>query len=81
MNQFVRIGESLVNLRWVRAVEYADGRMNVYLSDDRATGLVLRYSGEEARAAWDLLMHSGTVSVLPPPDSLGPSGSLRDGAL
>ena len=68
MNQFVRIGESLVNLRWVRAVEYADdGRMNVYLSEDRATGLVLRFSGEEARAAWELLTRSGAVPVLPPP--------------
>ena len=38
MSPFVRIGESLINLRWVRAVEYADGRMNVYLSEDRATG-------------------------------------------
>jgi len=53
MPQFVRIGESLVNLEWVRAVEYAgDGRMNVYLSEDRATGLVLCFSGEEAREAW-----------------------------
>jgi hypothetical protein len=65
MAQFIRIGESLINLDWVRAVEYAsDGRMNVYLSEDRATGLVLRYSGEEARQAWELLMKSGTVPVL-----------------
>ena len=67
MSPFVRIGESLINLRWVRAVEYADGRMNVYLSEDRATGLVLRYSGEDARAAWELLTQSGAVPVLPPP--------------
>ena len=71
MNPFVRIGESLINLQWVRAVEYADGRMNVYLSDDRATGLVLRYSGEEARAAWELLAKSGAVPVLLPPDDSG----------
>ena len=68
MNPFVRIGESLINLQWVRAVEYADGRMNVYLSDDRATGLVLRYSGDEARAAWELLAQSGVVPVVPPPE-------------
>ena len=68
MPQFIRIGESLVNLEWVRAVEYAaDGRMNVYLSEDRATGLVLRYSGEEARQAWDVLMGSGLVSIVHPP--------------
>ncbi len=68
MPQFIRIGESLVNLEWVRAVEYADdGRMNVYLSEDRATGLVLRYSGEEARQAWDALMSSGIVPVIHPP--------------
>ena len=51
--QFIKIGDSLVNLRWVRAVEYSgDGRLNVYLSEDRGSGLVLRYSGEEAREAW-----------------------------
>jgi hypothetical protein len=67
MNQFVRIGDSLVNLRWVRAVEYdGEGRMNVYLSEDRPTGLVLRFSGEEARLAWDLLTASGLVPVIPP---------------
>ena len=70
MPQFVRIGDSLVNLEWVRAVEYAgDGRMNVYLSEDRATGLVLRFSGEEAREAWQALTESQHVQVinLPPP--------------
>ena len=68
MNQFVRIGDSLINLDWVRAVEYdGDGRMNVYLSEDRPTGLVLRFSGEEARLAWDLLTTtSGLVPVIPP---------------
>jgi hypothetical protein len=67
MNQFVRIGDSLINLEWVRAVEYdGDGRMNVYLSEDRPTGLVLRFSGEEARLAWDLLTTSGLVPVIPP---------------
>jgi hypothetical protein len=68
MAQFVRIGESVVNLDWVRAVEYAsDGRMNVYLSEDRATGLVLRYSGEEARLAWETLVLSGQVPLINPP--------------
>ena len=67
MNQFVRIGDSLVNLRWVRAVEYdGDGRMNVYLSEERPTGLVLRFSGEEARQAWELLTTSGLVPLIPP---------------
>ncbi len=70
MNPFIRIGDSLVNLRWVRAVEYAaDGRMNVYLSGDRATGLVLRYSGEEARQAWEVLTNSGMV--VPKPEGGG----------
>ena len=56
--------------RWVRAVEYAaDGRMNVYLSGDRATGLVLRYSGEEARQAWEVLTNSGMV--VPKPEGGG----------
>jgi len=69
MPQFVRIGDSLVNLEWVRAVEYAgDGRMNVYLSEDRATGLVLRFSGEEAREAWQALTApGGHVQVINPP--------------
>ena len=68
MAQFVRIGESIVNLYWVRAVEYApDGRMNVYLSEDRATGLVLRYSGEEARLAWETFVASGLVPLINPP--------------
>ena len=69
MNQFVRIGDSLVNLRWVRAIEYdGDGRMNVFLSEERATGLVLRYSGEESRMAWELLTRSGMIPVIPPTD-------------
>ena len=68
MAQFIRIGESLINLDWVRAVEYAgDGRMNVWLSEDRATGLVLRYSGEEAREAWEVLTQSGQIPVINPP--------------
>lgn len=71
MSQFVRIGESLINLQWVRAVEYADdGRMNVYLSEDRATGLVLRFSGEEAREAWVALTGSQDVRLINPPPSL-----------
>ena len=65
MAQFIRIGESIVNLEWVRAVEYAgDGRMNVWLSEDRATGLVLRFSGEEASEAWAVLTNSRDVPVL-----------------
>jgi hypothetical protein len=68
MAQFIRIGESVINLDWVRAIEYAgDGRMNVWLSEDRATGLVLRYSGEEAREAWDVLTKSGSIPVLNAP--------------
>jgi hypothetical protein len=65
MPQFIRIGESIINLDWVRAVEYADdGRMNVWLSEDRATGLVLRYSGEEAREAWAVLNNTKDVPVI-----------------
>jgi hypothetical protein len=68
MSQFIRIGESLINLDWVRAIEYAgDGRMNVWLSEDRATGLVLRYSAEEAREAWDVLTKNGQIPVLNAP--------------
>jgi hypothetical protein len=65
MAQFIRIGESIVNLEWVRAIEYAgDGRMNVWLSEDRATGLVLRFSGEEAREAWVVLTNNRDVPVI-----------------
>ena len=67
MPQFVRIGESIINLDWIRAVEYAgDGRMNVWLSEDSATGLVLRYSGAEASEAWAVLNHSKDVPVINP---------------
>lgn len=65
MPQLIRIGESIINLEWVRAVEYAgDGRMNVWLSEDRATGLVLRYSGDEAREAWAVLNRNHEVPVI-----------------
>ena len=65
MAQFIRIGESIINVDWIRAVEYAgDGRMNVWLSEDRATGLVLRYSGEEAREAWAVLNNNKDVPVI-----------------
>ena len=65
MAQFIRIGESIINVNWIRAVEYAgDGRMNVWLSEDRATGLVLRYSGEEAREAWAVLNNNKDVPVI-----------------
>ena len=50
MNSFIRIGDSLVNLRWVRAVEYAaDGRMNVYLSEPLTPALSPEYRGEGVR--------------------------------
>jgi len=65
MPQFIRIGESVINLEWVRAVEYAgDGRMNVWLSEDRATGLVLRYSGDEAREAWVVLNNNKDLPLI-----------------
>lgn len=65
MPQLIRIGESIINLEWVRAVEYAgDGRMNVWLSEDRSTGLVLRYSGDEAREAWAVLNRNPEVPVI-----------------
>ena len=65
MPQFIRMGESIINLEWIRAVEYAgDGRMNVWLAEDRATGLVLRYSGEEAREAWAVLCNNKDVTVI-----------------
>lgn len=65
MPRFIRIGESIINLEWVRAIEYAgDGRMNVWLSEDRSTGLVLRYSGDEAREAWAVLNRNKDVPVI-----------------
>jgi hypothetical protein len=47
--------------------------MNVWLSEDRATGLVLRFSGEEAREAWVALTNSRDVPIINamPPDSDG----------
>ena len=38
--------------------------MNVWLSEDRASGLVLRYSGEEAREAWAVLCNNREVPVI-----------------
>lgn len=38
--------------------------MNVWLSEDRATGLVLRYSGDEAREAWAVLNGNKDVPVI-----------------
>jgi len=38
--------------------------MNVWLSEDRSTGLVLRYSGEEAREAWAVLNNNRDVPVI-----------------
>ena len=40
--------------------------MNVWLSEDRSTGLVLRYSGEEAREAWAMLNNGRDVPVINP---------------
>ena len=76
MPQFIRIGESIINLEWVRAVEYAgDGRMNVWLSEDRSTGLVLRYSGVEASEAWAVLNNTKDLPVL----NAAPLDPGRDG--
>jgi hypothetical protein len=62
---FIRVGDSLINLNWVRAIEHSgDGRLNVYLSEDRATGLVLRFSGHEAREAWAALCAAGSLPVI-----------------
>ena len=78
MPQFIRIGESIINLDWIRAVEYAgDGRMNVWLSEDRSTGLVLRFSGEEAREAWAVLNNNKDVPVI----NAAPLDPNRDGNL
>ena len=38
--------------------------MNVWLSEDRATGLVLRFSGEEAREAWAVLNNNKDVPLI-----------------
>ena len=38
--------------------------MNVWLSEDRTSGLVLRYSGEEAREAWMVLCNNKDVPVI-----------------
>ena len=77
MAQFIRIGETLINLQWVRAVEHAgDGRLNVYISEDRASGLVMRFSGAEAAEAWALLCEPGRVNLLNDPP--GPTGPDRD---
>jgi len=51
--------------------------MNVWLSEDRATGLVLRFSGEEAREAWDALTNNQSVPLLNPlPPAPGDSTDL-----
>ena len=81
MAQFIRIGESLINLDFVRAIEYAgDGRMNVWLSEDRGSGLVLRFSGEEAREAWDVLSANRDVPVINAAGGpINPLGGSADG--
>ena len=38
--------------------------MNVWLSEDRASGLVLRFSGEEAREAWAVLSNNKEIPVI-----------------
>lgn len=51
--------------------------MNVWLSEDRSTGLVLRYSGEEAREAWAVLNNNRDVHVI----NAAPLDPSRDGNL
>ena len=81
-SKFLKIGDSLVNLEFVRAAEYApDGRLQIFLSEERGAGLVLKFSGEEARLAWAALCDPSKVSVMhvdvpsaeagPPPGSDG----------
>lgn len=61
---FIRIGDTLINLAWVRAIEHADGRLNIFLSEDRAAGLVMRFSGREAQLAWAAVCGTGDVPVI-----------------
>ena len=79
-SKFLKIGDSLVNLEFVRAAEYApDGRLQIFLSEERGAGLVLKFSGEEARLAWAALSDPTKVPVieveLPSPGIGPPPGS------
>ena len=76
MPQFIRIGDSLIALEWIRAVEYAgDGRLQIFLSEDRHGGLVMRYSGAEAEEAWATLCDPLRIALInadePPPPAEG----------
>ena len=65
MSQFIRIGDSLIALDWIRAVEYAgDGRLQIFLSEDRHGGLVMRYSGAEAEEAWSTLCDPRRIALI-----------------
>ena len=63
--RFLKIGDTLINLDYVRAVEWsADGRLNVHLSEERNVGLVLRFSGDEARAGWAALCDAKRLPLI-----------------
>jgi hypothetical protein len=81
-SKFLKVGDNLINLEFVRAAEYApDGRLQIFLSEERGAGLVLKFSGEEARAAWAALNDPSKVPIIhaeisspeigPPPGSDG----------
>ena len=79
-SKFLKVGDSLINLEFVRAAEYApDGRLQVFLCEERGAGLVLKFSGEEARAAWAALSDPAKVPVIhaeiPSPQIGPPPGS------
>ena len=64
-SKFLKVGDSLINLDFVRAAEFApDGRLQIFLSEDRGTGLVLKFSGEEARQAWAALNDPAKVPLI-----------------
>ena len=78
MARFIRIGDTLINLDYVRAIEWAgDGRLNVHLSEERNVGLVMRFSGDEAKTAWAVLNDPTRLPVINPPagDSRDTSGA------
>jgi hypothetical protein len=78
MPQFIRIGDSLINLAAIRAVEYAgDGRLQIFLSEDRHGGLVMRYSGAEAEQAWATLCDPNVISLIGVGDDSAPADGLR----
>ena len=64
-SKFLKVGDSLINLDFVRAAEFApDGRLQIFLSEDRGMGLVLKFSGEEARQAWAALNDPSKVPLI-----------------